>query len=116
MDKSPLVSIVMNCYNGEKFLREAINSIYDQTYQNWEIIFWDNASTDSSAEIALTYNDKLKYNISKSNTSLGRARALAVGEASGEYLAFLDCDDLWHGKKLERQIDKIINNLEVSRQ
>ena len=110
MDKSPLVSIVMNCYNGEKFLRGAINSIYDQTYQNWEIIFWDNASTDSSAEIARTYNNKLKYNISQSNTSLGRARALAVREASGEYLAFLDCDDLWHEKKLERQIDKIMNS------
>ena len=113
MGKSPLVSIVMNCYNGEKFLSEAINSIYDQTYQNWEIIFWDNASTDSSANIALTYNDKLKYNKSKSKTSLGRARALAVGEVSGEYLAFLDCDDLWYKKKLERQIDKIMNSQDV---
>ena len=113
MDKSPLVSIVMNCYNGEKFLREAINSIYNQTYQNWEIIFWDNASTDSSANIALTYNDKLKYNKAKSKTSLGRARFLAVGEASGEYLAFLDCDDLWHEKKLEKQIDKIMNSQDV---
>ena len=44
-----LVSVIINCYNGEKFLKEAIDSVYNQTYQNWEIIFWDNASTDNSS-------------------------------------------------------------------
>jgi len=56
-----LVSVIMNCHNGEKYLREAIDSVYAQTYKNWEIIFWDNYSTDNSAKIAKSYNDKLKY-------------------------------------------------------
>ena len=59
--KSPLVSVIMNCYNGETYLREAIDSIYAQTYQNWEIIFLDNASTDDSANIAKSYDKKIKY-------------------------------------------------------
>ena len=62
MTSKPLVSILMNCYNGEKFLREAIESVLAQTYNNWELIFWDNQSTDRSAEIFKSYFDKrLKY-------------------------------------------------------
>ena len=62
MTSKPLVSILMNCYNGEKFLREAIESIQSQTYHNWELIFWDNQSTDQSAEIFKSYVDRrLKY-------------------------------------------------------
>ena len=62
MKKSqPLVSIVINCYNGEEFLKSAIDSIYSQTYTNWEIIFWDNCSTDRSSEIALSYDKRLRY-------------------------------------------------------
>ena len=53
----PLISIIMNCFNGEEYLQEAINSIIKQTYINWELIFWDNKSTDSSAEIIAEYND-----------------------------------------------------------
>ena len=59
--KKPLVSIIMNCYNSERFLKEAIDSVYAQTYSNWEIIFWDNASTDDSATIANSYDERLKY-------------------------------------------------------
>ena len=60
--KNPLVSVIINCYNGEKYLREAIDSVIAQTYSNWEIIFWDNQSTDSSAEIVKSYNDdRIKY-------------------------------------------------------
>ena len=51
MAETPLVSIIMNCYNGEKYLREALDSVMAQTYQNWELIFWDNQSTEKSAEI-----------------------------------------------------------------
>ena len=60
--EEPLVSILMNCFNGEKFLREAVDSVLAQTYQNWEVIFWDNQSTDKSAEIFKSYSDpRLKY-------------------------------------------------------
>ena len=108
--KPPLVSIIMNCYNGEKFLREAIDSIYQQSYQSWEIIFWDNASIDDSAEIALSYDDRLKYFKSESTTTLGEARVLAVDKAKGKYIAFLDCDDVWYPQKLIKQIEAINNN------
>ena len=101
---SLLVSIVMNCYNGEKYLREAINSIYVQTYQNWEIIFWDNASTDNSANIAKSYDGRIKYYLAPKTTPLGEARNLALSKVSGGYVAFLDCDDIYLPDKLEQQV------------
>jgi len=58
----PLISIVINCYNGEKYLAKTIDSIFEQTYENWEIIFWDNRSTDDSANIIQSYLDsRIKY-------------------------------------------------------
>lgn len=103
--KTPLVSIIINCYNGEKYLAEAINSIYAQTYKNWEIIFWDNGSIDRSAKIAKSYDNKLKYYYSNSTTTLSYARSQAVKKTNGIYLSFLDCDDLWHHDKLEKQVN-----------
>ncbi len=104
-ETTPLVSIIINCYNGEKFLVDAINSIYAQTFKNWEIIFWDNASTDSSAAIAKSYDKKLKYYRVKSTTTLSYARFEAIKKAKGKYLSFLDCDDLWQNDKLDKQIE-----------
>ena len=103
----PLVSVIMNCYNGEKYLREAIDSVYAQTYQNWEIIFWDNASTDTSAEITNTYDSKLRYFKGEKTIPLGAARNKALSKCNGDYIAFLDVDDLWLPKKLEKQIIKM---------
>lgn len=103
VEVSPTVSVIMNCYNGEKYLKEAIDSVYAQTYQNWEIIFWDNCSNDRSADIAQSYNDKLKYFRSNENTSLGEARNFAIAKASGQYIAILDCDDVYFPNKLELQ-------------
>jgi glycosyltransferase involved in cell wall biosynthesis len=100
----PLVSIIMNCYNSDHFLREAIESVYDQTYSNWEIIFWDNASTDSSPEIAKSYDDRLKYFRNNTTTNLGMARKLAMKKTSGKYISFLDCDDIYLCHKLEAQV------------
>ena len=57
-NNQPLISIIMNCYNGEKYLSESIKSVLSQTYQNWELIFWDNKSDDKSAEIFKIYKDK----------------------------------------------------------
>jgi len=100
----PLVSIIMNCYNGEKYLREAIDSICSQTYNNWEVIFWDNASTDDSATIAESYDERVKYHLAPKTTPLGEARNLALTKVSGKYVAFLDCDDLYLPDKLEKQV------------
>jgi len=109
MKEEPLVSVVINCYNGEKYLKEAIDSVYEQTYQNWEIIFWDNASTDQTAEIVKLYDNKLRYFRSKKTTVLGKARVEATKEAVGEYIAFLDSDDLWLHDKLEKQVALFVN-------
>lgn len=103
--QQPLISVIMNCYNGEKYLREAIDSVLAQTYQNWEITFWDNQSTDESAAIFKSYSDpRFCYFIAPEHTTLGQARNLAVEQAHGEWVAFLDCDDLWVPEKLEKQM------------
>ena len=104
MKPTPLISVIMNCYNGEAFLKNAVDSVYAQTYKNWEIIFWDNASTDTSADIAQSYDERLKYFKDVATKPLYQARGLAVQKAKGEYLAFLDCDDWWDPYKLEKQI------------
>lgn len=100
----PRVSVVMNCYNGARYLRQAIDSVFAQTFRDFEIVFWDNASTDDSAAIAQSYGERLRYFKSPTNTSLGEARNRAFAEARGEYVAMLDVDDLWLPEKLERQI------------
>jgi len=103
--RQPLVSVIMNCLNGEKYVREAIDSVYSQTYPNWEIVFWDNASRDASPEIARSYRDgRLRYFRGDTTVPLGQARNLAIEQSRGEFIAFLDCDDLWLPDKLEKQV------------
>ncbi len=104
------VSIIMNCFNGEEFLVEAINSVFNQTYTDWEIIFFDNASTDGSREIAKSYGSKLKYYRINETVPLGEARSKAIMHASGKYLAFLDCDDLYENSKLAKQVKMMDDN------
>ncbi len=102
---APLVSVIMNCYNGEKYLKEAIDSVLKQTYTNWELIFWDNQSTDESPKIVKSYDDKrICYYYAESNKPLSAARNLAIQKANGEYVAFLDSDDVWLPEKLQKQI------------
>ena len=103
--EEPLVSIIMNCYNGDKYLKEAIDSVLTQTYQNWEVIFWDNQSTDGSAKIFRSYADpRLKYFYASKHTCLYEARNYAIEKANGEFFAFLDVDDWWCPEKLEKQV------------
>jgi glycosyltransferase involved in cell wall biosynthesis len=106
-DKSnemPRVSVIINCFNGEQFLKEAIDSVYAQTFTDWEIIFWDNASTDGSEAIAKSYDTKLRYFKAKENVVLGAARNYAISQARGDYVAFLDTDDVWIPEKLAIQV------------
>jgi len=112
MNNQPLVSVIMNCYNGEKYLREAIDSVYAQTYKNWEIIFWDNASTDKSTKIVKSYSSKMRYFRGGKTIPLGAARNKALKQCEGEYIAFLDVDDIWLPEKLELQVKKMQENPE----
>lgn len=100
----PRVSIIMNCYNGEKYLREALDSAATQTYTDWEVVFWDNASTDKSAAIAKEYGDKVRYFRNDATTTLGEARNKAIAAARGEFITFLDVDDYWLPDKLQHQV------------
>jgi len=110
---SPLVSVIINCFNGEKYLQEAVDSVLSQTYTNWEIIFWNNQSTDSSAEIINSYKDsRIKYYYAPRHTKLYEARNLAIAQANGELFAFLDCDDFWYVDKLIKQV-KLFKDNEV---
>ena len=106
INEQPLVSIIMNCYNGETYLQESINSVLSQTYKNWELIFWDNQSNDKSAKIFKDYKDvRLKYYLAASHIEiLSKARNYALKNVNGEFIAFLDVDDRWLPEKLEKQI------------
>jgi len=105
MKDEQLVSILMNCFNGEKYLKEAVDSVFSQTYKNWELVFWDNQSTDNSADIFNSYDDpRLKYYYAPEHTDLGGGRACAWPYLRGDFVAILDTDDVWLPTKLERQI------------
>ena len=109
-----LVSIIMNCHNGEKYLSEAIESIINQSYVNWELIFWDNCSTDKSSIIVKSFKDlRIKFFKSLNFTNLGEARKLAFEKCTGEYVAFLDTDDIWYKEKLEKQLKYFENDVGI---
>lgn len=112
-ETTPVVSVIMNCYNSSRYLKEAIDSIYSQTFKDWEIVFWDNASTDNSPEIAKNYDSKLRYFRGENTVPLYAARNLALEYARGDYIAIIDCDDLWLPTKLEEQVSLIEKDNEV---
>ena len=102
----PLISVLVNCFNGEKFLDQALNSISRQTYKNLEVILWDNQSSDNSAKIFSKYleDKRFKYYLSSRHTTQYTARSEAMGKACGELVAFLDVDDYWDSDKLSKQV------------
>ena len=109
------VSIIMNCYNGEKYLHEALTSIISQTYQQWELIFFDNQSTDNSKTIFESFNDpRFHYHYAEEHTKLFKARNSAMTKATGDLIAFLDVDDYWVDIKLERQCNEFYKDKDLS--
>ena len=102
------VSVIINCFNGEEYLKYSLESILNQSYNNWELIFFDNNSRDNSYKIFKSFKDKrFKYYKSSKKILLSEARNIAVSKCSGEWIGFCDCDDVWHKKKLELQIEKV---------
>lgn len=113
-NEQPLVSVIINCYNGEKFVREAIDSVLAQTYRHWELIFWDNCSEDATPTIAQSYQDaRIRYFRAEKNTTLGVARNLAMAKAMGEFVTFLDSDDYWSAEFLEKAVQPLVGNPEL---
>ncbi len=105
------ISIIMNCYNGATFLKRSIESVISQTYDNWEIIFYDNNSDDESVRIAKSFNEKkIKIIQSKQHTTLVKARKLALRYTTGDWISFLDVDDYWSKNRLTKFIEKTKKN------
>lgn len=102
-----LVSIITPSYNSEKYISNTIESVITQTYQNWEMIIVDDCSTDSSCDIAEKYTQKdsrIKLIKLNKNSGPAKARNRAIKEAKGRYISFLDSDDIWYHRKLEKQV------------
>lgn len=111
MKSNYLVSVIMTCHNGELYLRNAIDSLLQQTYSEWELIFYDNYSNDRSLDIIKNYKDKrIKYFKSYNLVKLGTIRKLAIEKCKGLFISFLDVDDYWSADKIEKQIDKFKSN------
>jgi glycosyltransferase involved in cell wall biosynthesis len=110
MNSKPLVSTVMIFFNEEKFLAEAIASVFAQTYENWELLLVDDGSTDGSTEIALRhaeqFPEKVRYleHDGHRNRGASAARNLGISNAKGDYIALLDADDVWLPHKLDQQV------------
>ena len=114
MQKKPLVSIIINCFNGDKYLDEAIKSVLAQNYKNWEIIFFDNNSTDNSSSVLKKHKDRrIKYFRSRKTYPLYKARNLAIARSKGEFISFLDVDDWWIKNKLNKQINFFLKNQSI---
>jgi len=101
MNNTSKVSIIINCYNGEKYLKRCLKSIINQSLQNWEVIFFDNQSTDFSKKIFQKFNERrFRYFLSKKFLKLYDARNEAISKSEGDFIAFLDCDDWWEANHL----------------
>ena len=109
----PAVSVVINCRNGEPFLEAALQSVFGQTFGDFEVVFWDNLSSDNSPEIARAFGTRLRYYRSESPLTLGEARRQAVARAIGEFIAILDVDDRWRPAKLDRQVSLLETNRDL---
>src|SRR3989338_10346077 len=104
ISNTPLVSIIIPTYNNAKFISAAIDSAAKQTYPNIEIIVVDDGSTDQTKNVILPYQHRIRY-IHQSNEGLAAARNKAIEKSKGDYLQFLDADDLIHPEKIKKQID-----------
>lgn len=106
-----LVSIVMPSWNTARFIAESIRSVLNQTYKNWELLIVDDCSTDNTDEVVASFHDeRIRYFHNEKNSGAALTRNRALREARGEWIAFLDSDDLWMPEKLEKQLAFMTKN------
>lgn len=110
---TPLVSIIMPCYNAECYIAQSIESVLAQTYQNWELVITDDGSTDKSVEIISKYSkndDRINVMVSDEHQGIARTRNMSISRAKGRFVAFLDSDDIWYPEKLEKQVEYMLEH------
>lgn len=113
LKKKPLISVIINCRNGANYLKICIKSVLKQTYKNWEIIFFDNNSSDDSLKVINGFRDsriKIFLNKKKNFLNLYDARNIAIKKSKGEYITFIDVDDIWKKNKLLEQVKELNKN------
>ncbi|MBQ2176395.1 MAG: glycosyltransferase family 2 protein [Prevotella sp.] len=107
MESQPLVSVIMPCYNMASYVSDSIKSVIAQTYPHWELLIVDDASSDETVNIIKSYaqaDSRIKFAIKKQNSGISDTRNQCIQMAQGQFLAFLDADDIWHPEKLEKQL------------
>lgn len=107
MESQPLISVIMPCYNMASYVSDSIKSVIAQTYPHWELLIVDDASTDETVNIIKSYaqaDSRIKFAIKKQNSGISDTRNQCIQMAQGQFLAFLDADDIWHPEKLEKQL------------
>lgn len=113
---NPFVSVVMPNYNGQKFIRQAIESVIHQTYQSFELLVVDDKSTDNSVTIIKEYcknDNRIKLIQNEKNQGVSTTRNIGIKAAKGDYIALLDNDDMWELDKLERQVSLIKTGADI---
>lgn len=113
MNKLPLISIIIPCYNASKYIGETIESILVQSHNNFELIIVDDGSTDDSAKIIKMYNDKRIQYIYQQNKGTCAATNHGLSKANGQYIKFFDADDIMNEQHLEAQLARIDNRTDV---
>lgn len=109
MTDTVLISVIIPFYKNKKWLSEALESVYTQSYKNYEIILVNDGSDEDISQLLEKYNSKLKY-IYKANSGPGDTRNVGIEKSNGEYLAFLDSDDIWLPNKLKDQLEFMLEN------
>ena len=107
MENQPLVSVIVPCYNMEKFIAYTIESVQRQSYPHWELLIVDDASTDRTADIIKDHQKKdnrIHFFVKPKHSGIADTRNQCLKMAKGRFLAFLDSDDVWHPEKLEQQL------------
>jgi len=105
--EQPLVSVIMPCYNMERFIAYTIQSVQQQTYSQWELCIVDDASTDGTANVVQAFcaqDDRIHFFVKPKHSGIANTRNQCLKMAKGRFFAFLDSDDMWHPEKLERQL------------
>jgi teichuronic acid biosynthesis glycosyltransferase TuaG len=109
---NPTVSIIIPAYNASEYIQETISSVLNQSFQDFEVIVIDDGSTDGTVEIVEKFHDRIQL-IRRSNGGAAKARNAGIEAARGEWLAFIDSDDIWLPEKLDRQLERASSEIHM---